>query len=189
MEHRLRLRTLLLKRSLVMGNFTLSSGVRSSYYVDCRKTTMSAEGQFLVGQVAFQALREREPTVCWVGGLTLGADPVAYAIAQRSWMEGDPIEAFTIRKQTKTHGTAQRIEGGLPSGVSVIVVEDTLTSGASALQAIEVLEDHEATVLGVLALVDRDAGGGDAIRAAGYPLITLFTAAELLQASAHPVVE
>ncbi len=172
-----------------MGNFTLSSGVRSSYYVDCRKTTMSAEGQFLVGQVAFQALREREPAVCWVGGLTLGADPVAYAIAQRSWMEGDPVEAFTIRKQTKIHGTGQRIEGGLPSGVSVMVIEDTLTSGESALQAIKVLEDHKDTVLGVLALVDRDAGGAEAIRAAGYPLITLFTAAELLKASGRSVID
>ena len=150
---------------------------------------MSAEGQFLVGQVAFQALREQEPSVCWVGGLTLGADPVAYAIAQRSWMEGDPIEAFTIRKQPKTHGTGQRIEGGLPSGVSVMVVEDTLTSGKSALQAIKVLEDHEDTVLGVLALVDRGAGGAEVVRAAGYPLITLFTAAELLKASGHSVME
>ena len=172
-----------------MGNFTLSSGARSSYYVDCRKTTMSAEGQFLVGKVAYEALREREPDVRWVGGLTLGADPVAYAIAHRSWMEGDPIEAFTIRKQTKTYGAGQRIEGGLPSGVPVVAVEDTLTSGASALGAVEVLEDHGVTVLGVLTLVDRDVGGGEAIRAAGYPLITLFTAAELLEASGQPVGE
>ena len=104
-------------------------------------------------------------------------------------MEGDPIEAFTIRKQTKTHGTGQRIEGGLPSGVPVVVVEDTLTSGASALGAIEVLEDHGVTVLEVLTLVDRDVGGGEAIRAAGYPLITLFTAAELLEASGQTVGE
>jgi orotate phosphoribosyltransferase len=104
-------------------------------------------------------------------------------------MEGDPIEAFTIRKQTKIHGTGQRIEGGLPSGASVVVIEDTLTSGKSVLQAIKVLEDHEDTVLGVLALVDRDAGGAEVVRAAGYPLITLFTAAELLQASGHSVME
>ena len=148
---------------------------------------MSGEGQFLVGWVAFEALREREREVRWVGGLTLGADPIAYAIAHRSWMEGDPIRGFTIRKMSKAHGTGRRIEGGLPEGDPVVVVEDTLTSGASALEAVDVLEAHGSRVLTILTLVDRDAGGGEAIQSAGYPLITLFTAAELLEASGQPI--
>jgi orotate phosphoribosyltransferase len=186
MDHRLRLRDLLVERSLSVGDFTLSSGARSSYYVDARLTTMSAEGQALVGHLGLEALREVPPFARWVGGLTMGADPIAYAIAHRSWLEGDPVNAFSVRKKPKEHGTGRRIEGGLPPGVPVMVVEDTLTSGASALQAVRATEDHGASVTGVLTLVDREAGGADAIREAGYALTILFTVTELLAAAGEP---
>ena len=172
-----------MERSLFMGEFTLTSGASSSFYVDCRQTTMSAEGQSLVGRLGFEAIKASDPEVRWVGGLTLGADPISYAIAHRSWIEGDPVDAFTVRKQPKTHGTGQRIEGGVPSAVPVVVVEDTLTTGASALAAIQVLKEHEAIVTGVLALVDRGTGAAAAIQDAGYPLTILFTVAELLEAA------
>ena len=143
-------------------------------------------GQYLVGQVGFRALRAECPDVRWIGGLTLGADPIAYAIAHRSWLEEEPIDAFTVRKKTKEHGTGRRVEGGLPTGVPVVAVEDTLTTGGSALEAIAALEAHGVEVRSVLALVDRDAGGAEVIQAAGYTLLTLFTADELLEASEVP---
>jgi orotate phosphoribosyltransferase len=182
MDHRARLRDLLVERSLALGDFTLSSGARSPYYVDARRTTMSAEGQALVGALGYQRLREIAPDVRWVGGLTLGADPIANAIAHRSWQEGVPVDAFTVRKAAKDHGTARRIEGGLPPGVPVLVVEDTLTSGGSALEAVSALRFHGAEVKGVLALVDREAGGVEALREAGLRVSVIFTAAELLAA-------
>lgn len=183
MDQRSRLLDLLVERSLSIGDFTLSSGARSSYYVDARRTTMSAEGQVLTGAVAFDEIRKLDREVRWVGGLTLGADPIAYTIAHRSWLEGDPVDAFSVRKKAKEHGTGRRIEGGLPSGAPVFVVEDTLTSGASALEAISVLEAYGATVSGVLALVDREAGGAGALGEAGHRVVALYTATELLEAA------
>ncbi len=150
---------------------------------------MSAEGQFLVGRVGLEEIRRRHTEARWVGGLTLGADPIAYAIAHSSWHDGEPLDAFTIRKSTKEHGTGRRIEGGLPTDAPTVVVEDTLTTGASTLEAIEVLEEHRARILGVLTLVNREEGGSEAVARAGYPLITLFTAAELIHASGKAVPE
>jgi orotate phosphoribosyltransferase len=186
MNHRDRLRDLLVARSLQRGDFVLASGARSSYYIDARKTLFSAEGQYLVGLEALRVLRETAHLPEWVGGLTMGADPVAYALAHRSWIEKSPIDAFSVRKAAKAHGTGNRIEGGLPAGASVVVVEDALTSGGSSLQAIQVLEDHGARILAVLTVVDREAGGEEVIRSAGYPLLRLYTARELLDAPPPP---
>lgn len=144
---------------------------------------MSAEGQFLVGAVGFAALDRRNLLAPWVGGLTMGADPVAYALAHRSWLEGRPVNGFSVRKKAKGHGAARRIEGGLPSGALTVVVEDTMTTGESALKAVEAVRDHGARVTAVLTLVDRDEGGARRIEAAGLPLVRLFTAAELLEAA------
>ena len=164
-----------------MGDFTLSGGTRSSYYIDARRATMSAEGQSLIGALGFRTVREADAGVSWVGGLTLGADPIAYAIAHRSWMERDPVNAFTVRKEAKTHGLGRRIEGGLPDGARVIVIEDTITSGASALRAVDVLEERSCDVRAILTLIDREEGGALRIRDRGYRLVSLFRAAELLQ--------
>jgi len=182
MNHRIRLRDLLVARSLERGNFVLASGARSTYYIDARKTLFSAEGQYLVGIEALRVIREAGLEPEWVGGLTMGADPVACAVAHRSWIEESPVHAFSVRKATKTHGTGSRIEGGLPPGASVVVVEDALTSGGSSLEAVRALEEHGVTILAVLTVVDREAGGEGALRAAGYSLLRLYTAQELLDA-------
>lgn len=184
MDPRTRLRYLLAERSLKTGDFTLASGVRSAYYVDARRTTMTAEGQALVGEVCLDLLRGTGWEFTHVGGLTLGADPIAYAVAHRSWAAGPPVDAFTVRKRSKEHGTGQRIEGGLPPEARVVVLEDSMTSGRSALAAVDALIEHGATVAGVLALVDREEGGGDRVREAGHDFRTVYTARELLEAAA-----
>lgn len=184
MNHRDRLRDLLVARSLRRGDFVLASGARSTYYIDARRTLFSAEGQYLVGIEGLRALREADMLPEWVGGLTMGADPVAYAMAHRSWMEEAPMDAFSVRKEAKGHGTGSRVEGGLPPGASVVVVEDALTTGGSALRAIDVLEAHGARILGVLTVVDRESGGEEALAARGYSLVRLYTARELLDAPA-----
>lgn len=183
MNHRQRLKEILVARSVRLGDFTLASGARSSYYVDARRTTMSAEGQHLTGKVCWEALRESglEPT--HVGGLTMGADPVAYALARESWERGHPLDGFSVRKQAKEHGTGQRIEGGLPGDARCLVIEDSMTSGGSALKAIEALEEYGASVVGVLTLVDREEGGRKRLEEAGYTLVAVYSGPELLEAA------
>lgn len=181
-DDRTRLRAVLLERSLRRGDFTLASGARSSYYVDARTTTMSGIGQVLIGRLGLAALDDAGWQPHAIGGLTLGADPVAYAIAHAATLDGRQLDAFTVRKQSKDHGTGRRIEGGLADGATVVVTEDVVTTGGSALRAIEALEAAGATVLGVLAVVDREQGGRDRLEEAGYALVSLFTASELLAA-------
>jgi orotate phosphoribosyltransferase len=183
MNIRDRLSALLVERSVRLGDFTLASGARSSYYIDARRTTMSAEGQVLTGKVCWQALTASglEPT--HVGGLTMGADPVAYALAHESFDQGHPLDAFSVRKQPKQHGTGQQVEGGVPSDARCLVIEDAMTSGSSALRAVDVLREHGFSVVGVLTLIDRDEGGRARVEAAGLPLIAIFHGAELLEAA------
>lgn len=175
------LRELLRARSLRRGEFVLASGARSSYYIDARLTTMSGAGQLLIGNLGLAALDARDWIVAAVGGLTLGADPVAYAIAHAAALAHRPLDAFTVRKQAKTHGTGRRIEGNLAEGDSVVVVEDVITSGGSALDAIAAVEDAGARVVGVFSVVLREASGRERIENAGYDVASLFTAEELLQ--------
>ncbi|MES2522460.1 MAG: orotate phosphoribosyltransferase [Gemmatimonadota bacterium] len=185
--HRERLIALLASRSAKRGDFVLASGRRSSLYVDCRLTTMSPDGQLLIGREALSALRNTGWPIDAVGGLTLGADPVSYAIAHASALaaeQGDPqpmLRAFTVRKEAKAHGTGRLIEGPFASGDRVVVVEDVITTGGSALKATESLRAAGAQVLGVLALVDREEGGREALEAAGLQVISLVRAAELVE--------
>jgi orotate phosphoribosyltransferase len=183
MTNRDRLKALLVERSVRTGEFTLASGARSSYYVDARRTTMSAEGQALTGKVCWDALRASGLEFTHVGGLTMGADPVAYAIARESFDAGDPHDAFSVRKEPKGHGTGQQVEGGLPVGVPCLVVEDSMTSGGSSLKAVEVLRAYGCPVVGVLTLVDRQEGGRERLEAAGLPLVAVYTGSELLDAA------
>lgn len=176
---------LLASRSAKRGDFVLASGRRSSLYVDCRLTAMGPEGQLLIGRVGLAALRHTGWSVDSVGGLTLGADPIAYAIAHASALaaeqgSGPMVRAFTVRKEAKHHGTGKLIEGPFASGDRVVIVEDVITTGGSALRAAEAVAAAGGTVLGVLALVDRQEGGREALEAAGYPVIGLVTAADLL---------
>ena len=178
---------LLKERSVRFGEFVLASGARSSYYVDCRPTTMSAIGQRVIGRLGLAAIREAGWQPRAVGGLTMGADPVAYAIAAAS--AGEPhaarlqetgiIDAFSVRKSPKDHGTGKRIEGNFAAGMPVVVVEDVITSGGSALDAIAAVRDEGGEVVGVLAVLDREAGGRAKIEASGVPVVVLVTASEL----------
>ncbi|HKK07510.1 MAG TPA: orotate phosphoribosyltransferase, partial [Gemmatimonadota bacterium] len=124
---------LLADRSFRLGSFELSSGRTSDYYIDCRTTTMHARGQALLGAVALDALEAAGLHPDVVGGLTMGADPIAYSIAGESWRRGDPIHAFSVRKRAKDHGRGRRIEGCFEPGARVVVVEDVITTGGSAL--------------------------------------------------------
>lgn len=177
------LRRLLLQRSVQQGDFVLASGRRSSFYIDCRLTTMSAEGMVIIGRMGLAAIEGAgwEPQA--VGGLTLGADPVAYAIAAASFLNREPgkplVDAFTVRKEAKTHGTKRLIEGNLRDGDTVVVVEDVITSGASAARAASTIEDAGGSVLGVLAVVDREEGGRQMLQSAGRKVITLIGVSDL----------
>ena len=174
-----RLEELLLSRSVRRGEFVLASGEHSSYYIDCRLTTMSAEGLQLVGQAGLAAIRAAGWDASVIGGLTLGADPVAYAIAAASFAAGPRLDAFTVRKEAKHHGTRRLIEGNFSPGARAIVVEDVITSGGSALRAIEAVETEGGQVVGVLALVDREQGGRARIEARGHSVVALTTVGRL----------
>lgn len=174
-----RLRRLLLARSVRFGDFTLASGRRSSYYIDCRPSTMSAEGLTLIGRLGVQAIRARGWRPRAVGGLTLGADPVAYAIAAASWGSDLVVDGFSVRKEAKDHGAGRLIEGNFKPGDSVVVIEDVITSGGSAQKAIEAVEAAGGSVLGVLAVVDRGEGGRAKLESKGREVVALITSHDL----------
>jgi orotate phosphoribosyltransferase len=170
---------LLLERSVKRGHFVLASGRTSNFYVDCRLTTMSAEGQVLIGRLGLRAIRAQGWSPRSIGGLTMGADPVAYAVAAASMAAPPTVDAFSVRKEAKTHGAGKRIEGNFAGGMPVVVVEDVITTGGSALQAIASIREEGGTVLGVLAVVDRQEGGKAALEAAGHQVVSLTTAKRL----------
>jgi orotate phosphoribosyltransferase len=174
------LQQLLADRSARRGKFVLSSGRESTLYIDARLTTMSPEGLVLIGELGLDALESSGWNVQSIGGLTLGADPVAYAIAYTSARRGRSIRAFTVRKEAKAHGTGQLIEGPFVKGDRVAIVEDVITTGGSALKAITAVQAAGGLVAGVLSVVDRDEGGREAIEAAGFSVIALTTADRIL---------
>jgi orotate phosphoribosyltransferase len=173
------LRALLLERSIKFGDFTLASGKKSSYYIDARLTTMSGAGQVLIGHVGFETLQQHGWRADSVGGLTLGADPIAYAIAHEATRRGEQLDAFTVRKEAKGHGAGRLIEGGFHPDMSVVVVEDVITTGESALRALRAVREAGSTVLGVLALVDREEGGREWIEREKVKVAAMFKASEL----------
>ncbi|HEX3234872.1 MAG TPA: orotate phosphoribosyltransferase [Gemmatimonadales bacterium] len=173
------LRRLLLARSVRHGDFVLSSGQRSSYYIDCRLSTMSAEGMVLIGRMGLAAIRRAGWAPKAVGGLTMGADPVAYAIAAASHGTDLEVDAFSVRKEPKAHGMGQQIEGNFRAGDRVVIVEDTITTGGSARRAIEAVEAAGGKVVGVLAVVDREEGGREVLERAGREVVAITTASGL----------
>jgi orotate phosphoribosyltransferase len=180
-DPRARLIQLLAERSAKKGQFMLSSGRESTLYIDARLTTMSPEGLVLIGQLGLDTLDHSGWNVQSVGGLTLGADPIAYAIAHASGLGARPIRAFTVRKQPKSHGTSQLIEGPFHIGDRVAIVEDVITTGSSALRAAAAVQAAGGTVAGVLAVVDRDEGGRETLKNEGFSVLTLTTAAEIVE--------
>jgi orotate phosphoribosyltransferase len=179
MDHHARLLDLLAQRSAKRGSFTLASGRQSDLYIDCRLTTMHPEGLSLIGPLGLLAIQRRGWAADAVGGLTLGADPVSYAIAYASQLAGTPIRAFTVRKEAKTHGTGKLVEGAFLPGDRVVVIEDVITTGGSALKAVAALRAAGGEVLGVLSVVDREEGGREALEAKGLAVESLARAAEI----------
>lgn len=179
-EMRRRLLGILREESVRRGQFVLASGRTSNYYLDCRRTTLHPEGAFLVGHLVLDALARRGWVVEAVGGLTLGADPIATAASVISYVEGRPLRAFLVRKEAKTHGSRQQIEGAPPPGSAVALVEDVITTGGSTLTALEACQLAELRVRGVVALVDREEGGRAVLEGRGLAVEALFTAQELL---------
>jgi orotate phosphoribosyltransferase len=172
--------SLLATRSAKRGTFTLASGRQSTLYIDARMTSMSPEGLSLIGPMGLAAITSAGWNVSAVGGLTLGADPLACAISYASASSARPLRAFTVRKEPKTHGTAKLIEGPFHAGDRVAVIEDTITTGGSAKKAIDAVRAAGGMVVGVLALVDREEGGREALEREGVEVVALARAAEIV---------
>ena len=161
------------------GEFVLASGRRSSFYIDARLTTMSGDGLAVIGGLGLDRFAARGWTPRCVGGLTLGADPIAYALSLTAKRRGQTLDAFTVRKQPKDHGTGKRIEGCFAAGDAVVIVEDVLTTGGSARDAINAVQSEGGHILGVMAVVDREEGGREALEKAGYLVETFLTVSDL----------
>ena len=177
---RVRLLELLKELSWRRGRVTLASGKQSDFYIDCRQTALNAEGASLIGVLVFehiQTLRAGGARVDGVGGMTLGADPIAAAAAVVSWQRGAPAQAFIIRKEIKAHGTSSWVEGtkSLPAGSHVVLVEDVVTTGGSTLKAVERARESGLVPVAILSLVDRNEGGAEALAATGLPYTSLFS--------------
>ncbi len=169
---------LLASRSFRLGEFKLSSGGTSDYYVDCRTTTLDAKGSRLTGEVFFDEIRKRGWKPRAIGGLTMGADPIVVAV---SVVSGE-LHGFLVRKAEKQHGTGQRIEGFREKGARVVIVDDVCTTGASTVQAIEAAREFGFEIAGVMCLVEREeAKGRPSVEkaAAGVPFISIFTASDV----------
>jgi len=182
---RQQLLTLLAEKSFRLGQFTLSSGGTSDYYIDCRTTTLSAEGSLLTGRVFLQEILRRDWNPHAIGGLTMGADPIVVAVSLVSAQQKDEpetvassIEGFLVRKAEKAHGTGQRIEGFREKGARVVIVDDVCTTGSSTVQAIEAAREFGFDVVGVMSLVERtEAKGRAAVEQAASPapFVSIFT--------------
>lgn len=179
MDERDRLLEIIRVRSYEEREVTLSSGRKSNFYIDGKQTTLDPEGAYLVGRIIYHMVKGKVEAI---GGPTLGADPIVTAVALTSYLEGDPIAAFIIRKEPKGHGKGLWIEGdkALRQGARVAIVEDVVTTGGSLLKAIEVAKGHGLEVVQVLALVDREEGGREELAKAGYRLEAVFTRREIL---------
>jgi orotate phosphoribosyltransferase len=180
MSRRNDLLSLLATRSAKRGTFTLASGRQSSLYIDARITTMSPDGLALIGPLGVESIAAAGWTPDSIGGLTMGADPIACAISYASASTSSPLRAFTVRKEPKTHGTGKLIEGPFRAGDRVVVIEDTITTGGSAQKAIAAVRAADGVVVGVLALVDREEGGRETLEGDGVPVVSLARASEIV---------
>jgi orotate phosphoribosyltransferase len=173
---------LLATNSFRLGEFTLSSGIKSDYYIDCRTTTLHALGAELTGRVFLDLFRQQGWQPQALGGLTMGADPIVVAAAVISAQAGTPIHGFLVRKSEKAHGMGRRIEGFQEKGASVVIVDDVCTTGSSTIQAIEAAREFGFDVIGAACLVEREeAGGRPATEKAAAParFISVFTSSEV----------
>lgn len=177
---------LLRKKSIFHGDFTLASGAKSKYYFDCRLTTLDPKGAWLVGQLMHAVIRREEAArkskIDAVGGLTMGADPVALAVAMFSYWAKDPtpLQTFSVRKSPKGHGQTRLIEGNFKRGDTVVIAEDVVTRGDSTIAAVNAVTNEGGKVAFAVVLVDRQEGGREKIEAMGCPVFSLFKRDELL---------
>jgi orotate phosphoribosyltransferase len=170
---------MLAKKSFRLGSFKLSSGGTSDYYIDCRLTTLDAEGALRTGETVLEEIESRGWRADAIGGLTMGADPIVVATSVISAQHGRPINGFLVRKAEKTHGTGQRVEGFREKPARVVIVDDVCTTGASTIQAIEAAREYGFEIVGVMCLVEREEAGGRVNvekAAAPAPFVSLFTA-------------
>ena len=176
------LKPILVKMSYEEREVTLASGRKSNFYFDGKQTTLHAEGGLLVGKAFWEEVKQFAGPVHGVGGLTLGADPIATATSIAATLDGASVHAFIIRKEPKGHGTGQWLEGrkNLPPGSRVVIVEDVTTTGGSSLKAVERAEEEGLVVLGIVTLVDREEGARDAIEGAGQKLRAVYTRTEVV---------
>src|SRR5262245_54646614 len=174
------LRQMLLSRSMRFGEFVLSSGATSNYYIDVRKTSLHPAGLRLIAKLFFETLEADNITA--VGGLTLGADPLVAGVMLHSAEVGKPIEGFLVRRNTKDHGLRGQVEGNLAGHKRVAILDDVITSGESALIAVEAAESYKAEIVRVLAVVDREQGASQIFQQRGLPFSALFSIGELLPA-------
>jgi len=176
MQYRDLLLQLLLKHSYVEGEVTLASGKKSDFYIDCRQTVLRSDGHAAVGRVFLEVIRERFPEAEAVGGVVLGACPIASAVSLTSSLDGGkPLNAFYLRKEPKAHGMGKLLEGPVAPGTPVVVVEDVVTTGGSTFKAIDAAQAEGLRVLGVIALVDREENDAAAALRARLPFVSIFT--------------
>ena len=176
-NEREQLRQLLKTQSLMFGDFTLASGKKSTFYFDSKRTTLLPDGAWLTAREILRVIRANGIQADAIGGLTLGADPIVCPVAALSHAEGPRLRAFIVRKEAKEHGTGRRIEGNLPKGSRVIIVDDVVTTAGSTLKAIEAAEEEGHTVVAVICLVDREEGG--AAKLAAYPFYPVFRRSDI----------
>ena len=174
MYDREHLRTLILEKSLKFGDFTLASGKKATYYLDCRQITLDSVGAKLIGEGILELLQQDSMPQA-VGGMSIGADPITAAVITVAAYQNIPLKGFIVRKQSKGHGTNQFVEGPIVAGDHVVIVEDVVTTGGSSFDAIEKVEALGITVDGVIAIIDRLEGGREMFESKGYSLRSLFT--------------
>lgn len=176
------------------GDFTLVSGKKSDFYVDSKQTTLDPRSALLVGRVGWELIKKeaaaRGVVVAALGGLTMGADPIALAVGMAAAVEAhgaeSPLQVFNVRKTAKTHGRTKLIEGNFTAGSTVVVVDDVITTGGSTLQAIDSIEQEGGKIAFALVLVDRQEGGRAAIEARGVPVVSIFTRQEIDAVAKRP---
>lgn len=166
---------ILKQKSIIRGRITLSSGKKSSYYIDAKMTSLDSRGAVLAAKLFYSQLKDIDS----IGGPTLGADPFLGAILYECWKHKRPMSAFIVRKKSKKHGTQKLIEGPLKPGSRVAIIEDVITTGTSVYKAIKTVEKHGAKVIKVLILVDREEGGVEFLEEKGYPVFPVFKRSRL----------
>jgi len=175
MYDRALLQSLIMEKSLKFGDFTLASGKKATFYLDCRQITLDSVGAKLIGEGILELLQTDPVMPQAVGGMSIGADPITAAVITVAAYQNIPLKGFMVRKQSKGHGTNRFVEGPLVAGDRVVIVEDVVTTGGSSLEAIEKVENLGMTVDGVIAIIDRLEGGSEQFESKGYSFRSLFT--------------